>query len=227
MIKSLSALRDLRLERGHSFLASLVTPGGLVIDAGAHLCEFANAMAEKYGVSVISLEPNEALSPDYIDPRVTLLRAALAAGDGEAVFAIDDNPEASRIIQGEGSEVVTGKPVQTRSLASLLGEFDATEVQLLKLDVEGAEYEVLLQAPRDIFARFKQISVEFHPFDARHPADLARIRAVIDRMRELGFDGVRCSFRGFGDYLFVNSLYPAAVNRAFFPVARKFLERRT
>jgi len=184
-------------------------------------------MAAKYGVSVISLEPNEALCPDYIDPRVTLLKAALAAQDGEAVFAIDDNPEASRIINGECSMAVTGKPVLTRSLASLLSEFEAIEVDLLKLDVEGAEYETLLEAPRDILARVKQVSVEFHPFDARHPADLARIRAVIDRLRELGFAGVRCSFRGFGDYLFVNSLYLGAVNRFLFPAARKLLEMRS
>jgi FkbM family methyltransferase len=226
MLTTLSALWDLRLERGHSFLASLITPGGFVIDAGAHLCEFANAISEKYGVSVVSLEPNEALSPEYVHPRVTLLRAALAAQDGEAVFAIDDNPEASRIVQGQGLLVVSGKPVQTRSLESLLDEFDATEVDLLKLDVEGAEYEALLNAPREVLTRFKQISVEFHPFDARRPADLARIRSVISRMHELGFDGVRCSLRGFGDYLFVNSLYPAEVNRALFPIARKLLELR-
>lgn len=207
-------------------MASLITSGGLVIDAGAHRCEFANAMAEKYGVSVISLEPNDAISPSYIHPRVTLMRAALAGQDGEAIFAVDDNPEASRIIHSKGSEPVAGHSVQTRSLASLLDEFDATRVELLKLDVEGAEYEALLGAPQELLARFKQISVEFHPFNARRPADLARIRAVIGRMRELGFEGVRCSLRGFGDYLFVNSLYPASVNGALFPFARKLLEMR-
>jgi FkbM family methyltransferase len=226
MIRTLLALGDLRLERGHSFLASLITPGGVIIDAGAHRCEFANAMAQKWGASVVSLEPNEALYPAYIDPRVRLLRAALADQDGEAIFTIDGNPEASRIIHNNGSAAAEGVSVQTRSLASLLGEFGAAGVELLKLDIEGAEYPVLMNATREVLAQFKQISVEFHPFDAKNSADLAKIRAVISRMYELGFKGVRCSFMGYGDYLFVNSLHQAPINQTLFPFARKFLEMR-
>lgn len=226
MIRSLAALRDLRLERGHSFLVSLITPGGLVIDAGAHRCEFSNAMAEKYETAVVSLEPNSALSPDKVHPRVTLLRAALSVQDGEAVFAIDDNPEASRLVDCEASGASTGPIVQTRSLRSLMDQFDASEVELLKLDVEGAEYDALLEAPVEVLARVKQVSVEFHPYDASQPADLARIKAVIGRMQELGFVGVRCSFRGFGDFLFVGQRYGAPVSVTLFPLARKLLEWR-
>jgi FkbM family methyltransferase len=226
MINIFSNLCDLQLVRGHSFLASLIKSGGVVIDAGAHRCEFANAIAEKYDTTVISLEPNEALKPYYVNPRVILLRAALAAQDGKASFTIDNNPEASRIIDNESSVGDEGHSVQTRSLSSLLAEFEAEEVELLKLDVEGAEYDALLKAPDAVLTRFKQISVEFHPFDARDPADLFKIRQVINRMSELRFQGVRCSFRGFGDYLFVNSRYAESANRALYPLARKLLELR-
>jgi FkbM family methyltransferase len=223
MIKTLSAVWDLRLERGHSFLGSLITRGGVVIDAGAHRCEFANALAEKYGVSVISLEPNEALTPTYIHPNVTLLKVALAAQDGNAVFAIDENPEASRLIAMEGA-AITGTVVQTRSLASLLDEAGVRELELLKLDAEGAEYDALLKSPEEVLTRVKQISVEFHPYDPQKHSDLARINDTITQMKEYGFDAVRCSFRGFGDVLLVNRRFDARINGLLFPLVRKLKE---
>lgn len=226
MYPILTALRDLRLERGHSFLGSLVRPGGLVIDAGAHRCEFANAIAEKYNVSVISLEPNLSLFPDRLDPRVVLLRAAIAVQDGEAVFAIDDNPEASRLVGGGPAETISGQIVQTRSLSSLLDEYPTTEVELLKLDIEGAEYDVLNMASQEVLARCKQISVEFHPFNAKEPSDRAKICDTIDRMKGYGFGAVKCSFRGFGDVLFVNERYQKHFGGILFPVIRKILEMR-
>lgn len=226
MYRTITALRDLRLERGHSFLASLVTPGGLVIDAGAHRCEFANAIAEKYNVSVLSLEPNLSLSPNRLHPQVVLLRAAIAAHDGEAVFAIDDNPEASRLVGRHPLGTVSGQIVQTRSLSSLLEEYQTAEVELLKLDIEGAEYDVLHKAPQEVLARFKQISVEFHPFNAREPSDRALINDVIDKMKWHGFEAVKCSFRGFGDVLFVNGRCHKNVGGFSFPVIRKLLEMR-
>merc|ERR1712087_140335 len=33
---------------------------------------------------------------------------------------------------------------------------------MLKVDVEGAEFAVLLQTPRDVLARFEQICIELH-----------------------------------------------------------------
>ena len=37
----------------------------------------------------------------------------------------------------------------------------------LKLDCEGAEYEILYQAPPEIFERITAISLETHPVDER------------------------------------------------------------
>lgn len=218
-------LRDLKLARGHSFLASLLTPGGLIIDAGAHRCEFANALADGYGASVISLEPNANLAPASVHPQVTLIKAALAAEDGEAVFGVAANPEASRLIlEGspppfEGSEVVP-----TRSLSSLIDQVNAAEVDLLKLDIEGSEYEVLMQAPDEVLLRLKQVSVEFHPHDAKTEANIAPIRQVVNRMNDIGFWGIKCSYRGYGDFLFVNSIYRSAERIPFAPYVRKLNE---
>lgn len=215
---------DLKLARGHSFLASLVTPGGLVIDAGAHRCEFANQLAVKYGARIISLEPNSELRVGSLAENVTLLRAALAGKDGEAEFSISTNPEASSLIRRCPSGRARTQIVPTRSLTSLFAEFAQDGVDLVKLDVEGAEFEVLMQETAETLSRCKQISVEFHPHDARTAPDVARIEDAADRLKSLGFAVVRCSYQGYGDVLFVNKNYQVFKIKKFAPYIRKINE---
>ncbi|WP_394729439.1 FkbM family methyltransferase [Altererythrobacter sp. GH1-8] len=216
---------DLKLVRGHSFLASLITPGGIVIDAGAHRCEFANRLSSEYGVTVISIEPNADLSSDRLEQDVTLLRAALAGKDGEVEFAIDANPEASSIVSRPSSNPARTQFVTARSLSSLVAQFGVDEIDLLKLDIEGAEYEVLMQEPGEVLSCCKQISVEFHPHDARDAEDVSRIRCAADRLRGLGFTELKCSYRGYGDILFVNGMHYDLKIGSLAPYIRKLRER--
>jgi len=52
--------------------------------------------------------------------------------------------------------------VQLRSLVSIMHELNHSHIDLLKMDIEGAEYDVLNSA-RQILSLIKQICVEFHP----------------------------------------------------------------
>lgn len=214
-------LSDLKLERGHSFLGSLLTPCGLVIDAGAHRCEFANSLAERYGTCVIALEPNAKLRPVSVHPRVTLLRTALATEDGKAAFAVHPNPEASTLIGNSARIFEETHIIPTRSLSSLVNQYKAPELDLLKLDIEGSEYDVLMRSPNNVLRSFKQISVEFHPHNAKTYSDVAKIKHTIERVIDLGFQGIKCSLRGYGDFLFVNSYHRSSILPLVAPYMRK------
>lgn len=74
------------------------------------------------------------------------------------------------------------------------------EVDVLKMDVEGAELPVIEQAPAPILRRARQITVEFH--DWMIPGTTERVESVKRRLRHLGFYCIRFS-RNNGDVLFV------------------------
>jgi hypothetical protein len=75
-------------------------------------------------------------------------------------------------------------------------------IELIKMDIEGEEVPVLLEAEAALFDRVAQMTIEFHDF--LDPASLPQIRTVIARLEKLGFFAVRMSWRSYGDMLFIN-----------------------
>ena len=82
--------------RGHSFLVEPSHNPLLVVDAGAHKCEFANIIASTLPSRVIAFEPNGGLDV-FVHPAVKLIQCALSHSDGQCVLSVDQNPEASSV----------------------------------------------------------------------------------------------------------------------------------
>ena len=54
---------------------------------------------------------------------------------------------------------------------------------ILKMDVEGAEWDCLAATPRAVLARFAQITLEFHTlFDLAEPAFNARVQKALEAL---------------------------------------------
>ena len=71
--------------------------------------------------------------------------------------------------------------------------FGLQRVDVLKLDIEGAEFQVLSESPAHVLQSIGQITVEFHDFlpawrDAKHMA------GVRQRLQSLGFLAVSSRF---------------------------------
>jgi Methyltransferase FkbM domain len=56
----------------------------------------------------------------------------------------------------------SGTEVQGKTLPALLDENHLPRVDLLKMDIEGSEYEVLLSTPPPVLARIRRIAMEYH-----------------------------------------------------------------
>ena len=92
--------------------------------------------------------------------------------------------------------------VQVLSFPELLGQLGWSRVDLLKIDIEGAEIGMLAACPDEVLARVAQISIEFHDFCAiTPPADVQRTLA---RLHGLGFFSVRMSRVGHQDTWLIN-----------------------
>ena len=133
------------------FLRSHVPTGGVFVDVGANVGTYAMVLARHVGASgtVIAIEPhpvtharlafNKAAS-GYT--QVKLVAAAAGPADGELLIETDgENLGASHIVTG----AVSGKAIKVPSLRlrRILEEAGVSQVDALKIDVEGFEDRVL------------------------------------------------------------------------------------
>jgi|1185.fasta_scaffold06522_3 FkbM family methyltransferase len=179
--------REWRLPRGFERLgtkyggwwiyAPAVRADPLLIDCGLGVdISFPAAFLARFGGHVVGIDPNPA-ALDYARarcPQGMEVRAAAFWSEAarELTFHLPrplaELPKGADGVSGSllatheyaGAKVLT---VRTTSLAEVLGSVGQEECDVLKLDVEGAEYEVLasLCASGDI-RRARQLLIEFH-----------------------------------------------------------------
>jgi len=73
--------------------------------------------------------------------------------------------------------------VKTRTLQSIYDEYFAGEpIDICKIDIEGAEYDVLQSTPDDLLRKIRNLVIEFH--------DNSRTPPVLRRFADLGFSEI-------------------------------------
>lgn len=166
---------------------------GTLLDVGAHDGAFALPFAALPGSRVLAFEPLpaafERLRAAFGDPppaHVELRREALGDRDGEAALAVpvlDGAPQEQWASTAKG---YGGARVRERRFAVPLRRLDGfglTDLTAVKLDAEGAEYEVLRGARETLLRCRPVLSVEI---EERHrPGSTWAVPAFLDA---LGYD---------------------------------------
>jgi FkbM family methyltransferase len=183
-------------------LEPLLNRNPIVFDCGSNKGEFAIWAAEQLNATVYSYEADPELFRELpqVD-RVHFFPCAVAGTEGTILLNQNDNSCSSTRFDEGG---LTSKKVEVKAV-TLEGERQRLGVQsidLIKLDIEGAELEVLQNAPTELLGITSQITVEFHDF--LDSSDVIIIKEVIARMRKAGFCELRFSTRTYGDVLFFN-----------------------
>jgi FkbM family methyltransferase len=137
---------------------SLLRPGMVVADIGAHIGEYALVASRAVGESgrVFAFEPGEGVYPFLVEniasnggANVTPFPLAVSDSEGELRFNLGVDPGHSRLVVGEyGAAGLASKgmvPVRTTTLERF-EEQHGVAINLIKIDVEGAELDVLLGA---------------------------------------------------------------------------------
>src|SRR5690606_11377821 len=97
--------------------------------------------------------------------RFTYLPFALAKDDGVASFHESTTNESGSLMS-DHVNVVSDKieryDVQAASLASLITHAGGGEIDIMKIDAEGAEYELFRDFRCEDLRPFKQLFIEFH-----------------------------------------------------------------
>ena len=188
----------------HSFLEAPVRRGGaVVVDLGCNRGGFATGMIGRYGATVYAVEPVPELFAAL--PQLPGLHAEQLAivGDGAAEVELLLNEGSCATVDRRLSEPgATAVAVPAERLAQLLSRHGLTHVDVLKVDIEGAEMEMLDGTPDAVLATIAQISVEYHDFV--DPSLAPQVAATHTRLVDLGFRSLAFS-RGNQDVLYVNS----------------------
>lgn len=138
-----------------------------VIDIGAHIGIFA-ARAAPLARRVLSFEPapdNFALLLENLAsfPNVQPFRKAAFGERGTGALILTADPASHSLHRGGSPFEVGEVDVECITLADIFRENAVDRCGLLKLDCEGAEYEIIPSIPGDLWPRIDRVSLEYHP----------------------------------------------------------------
>lgn len=141
-----------------------LTQDSIVLDVGGFEGEFAYAIHEKYGCNVYIFEPHPGYLATLVDrfldhPKIKIFPYGLSDKSGVEIFS-SAGDATSFFNKGESSF-----HAQLKAADEAFKELGLTSVDLLKLNIEGAEYGVLKNLSQSgLIPQIKNIQVQFHDF---------------------------------------------------------------
>jgi FkbM family methyltransferase len=187
--------------------AARLGPGDVAIDCGANVGKFTVAMA-RTGARVYAFEPNPAAYEALVEAtrpyaNVTPVQAAITAVPGPVKLYLHKWEKEDPVHWSTGSSIMKSKrnvrgdrytEVEGVQLSRFIRELDVDRVQLLKIDIEGAEVAVLNQLlDEGLHETIDLAFVEVHDRQIRELA--APTRALRERLESLGADHFNLDWR--------------------------------
>jgi FkbM family methyltransferase len=161
----------------------------VIVDVGANIGVLTiYAARQAPNARIIAIEPfpqtydrlRNHVEENHLTDRVTVLNCAIAPDKGWGEMdSAEGIPSVYRRIHSEGTaalnsrhrgvaalDQLAGIPVQKRTLAEIFELIDASYVDLMKMNIHGSEYAVLLNTPTNVLLHFRRIAVQYHELPA-------------------------------------------------------------
>ena len=184
-------------------ISNELSAGSIVVDLGANLGRFSHGMIARFGCRCYAVEANPSLCERIeFHPRLEIINAAVAGQAGTVSLHLSHNSEASSLFKSAMAGQAGMIEVNALTLQDVLRRIDASRVDLLKIDIEGAEISVLESCPDAVLQAIPQITVEFHDFLGITPRPV--VEQVVRRMERCGFAWISMWRNAYGDTLFIN-----------------------
>ena len=186
----------------HTLHPRFLGPQSVVVDLGANYGRFTEAVVKRFGCRCLAVEPSpEPFAAIKTNGLITKLQAAVAGKSGMMPFHISTHSVASSL--GEINDLVATIQVRVLTLPDILIHVGGSKIDLLKVDIEGAEIDMLAACSDEFLAeRVAQMAIEFHDFCGLTPAKI--VGETLGRLRRLDFQDVRMSRVGHQDTWLIN-----------------------
>jgi len=182
---------DIFIRGDYDAYKAAVPVNGTVIDIGANIGAFSVAVAVGVpGVRVFSYEPapdtfmmlQKNIALNHLGDRAKAFNVAVAGENGERVLSEDPSNSglASLVFGRDNGTIKSGlvsHTVKTTTLADIFHENNINRCDFLKMDCEGAEFEIIEKTPDAVIAKIGAIGMEYHG----DPSPIER------RLQNLGF----------------------------------------
>lgn len=166
----------------------------VVIDIGANIGFFTLYLNQRApGINVHCFEPAELtferlrvnVQLNGLESRTRLHQYAVSGRNGSAYLAHHAH-SVERSLLRESGDAAVAEQVETLTLARALEVCGVDRVDLLKIDIEGAEVELVLDSKPDTWRQVERVVLEFHGMLRPGCRQI-----LIDALRERGFRAFR------------------------------------
>lgn len=147
----------------------------VVLDIGGHKGYFAlYVRALNAEVPVLAYEPEEvnfAAFKRHLElnkvPGVTVKNAAVAQEEGTLLLNVSEDSHNHSIVVSPGTTVQ--KKVSATTLEKIVSKFERVDV--LKMDIEGAEFQIFENASDGVFEKLHTVFLEYHEYGPEMKAE--------------------------------------------------------
>jgi len=176
-------INEIWIDQIYSPWRQRIQPEWIVVDLGSQRGIF-TVYAAKQAKYVYAVEANPEvacfwqanIAMNKLSDKVSLLQGAIACTEGTADFFIARDAGMSGLVQREFVDVERHIKVKKISIKNLLQ--DLIIVHLLKIDVEGAEFDLFAEVcARDWLNKVERIAMEYHD----NPA------TIVNTLKQFGF----------------------------------------
>jgi len=162
--------------------------GDVVLDVGGYHGDWAARMTELYGVAVHAFEPHPRFAQmmqERFDERDDVHVHDFAMGSEAGTLALSDDENASSALVASGTQV-TGAILP---VADVFEELDLAEVKVIKMNIEGGEYDLLpALIETGLMARVDRLTVQFHNYHTGQDAARDAIREGLVKTHDCVWD---------------------------------------
>jgi FkbM family methyltransferase len=199
-IKNIAKIMSTVTINEHTFFPDKLSENPVIVDLGCSeggfLEKFKNQF--KYGTFIgIEASPlNYEKIKHLNDDKTIIVNAAVCSEQREEteisfLVAVNDGSlgsfvfDESSIALAQPANTLTRYVVPTIKISEIFDKYNLEKIDVLKVDIEGAEWEVLEGLDEILLNKIEQISVEFHDFI--DPSKKDRTEEVVKRLKSFGF----------------------------------------
>lgn len=187
----------------HHFFDDGLNENSVVVDLGAYKGAFSREMEERYACNIYAVEASPySYAHTYSSSHVQKFNYAVCGSCEPIKFFIADNPEGNSIYEAhrDAAEAFVETPGIT--LPAFMDVHHLQHIDVLKVDIEGAEIDLIRSMSDGDLQNIQQITMECHDF-IKELEIAEAVEAMKSRLKSLGF---RCIIFQYPnkDVLFIN-----------------------